>query len=125
MKDPNLWNKKEFESIKLNSTATKLLAKPKTPSNTIELNKNLIQSVYSNYINPVDQWGNGVSIWMINQLKDIGLKSAWLGLNDVTDGIYHTNVIEQAKQDGYLIAPYDSYNSLIEKNPDSMPTAFF
>ncbi|MDE5023111.1 hypothetical protein NAI81_13020, partial [Francisella tularensis subsp. holarctica] len=52
VKDPNLWNKKEFESIKLNSTATKLLAKPKTPSNTIELNKNLILSVYSNYINP-------------------------------------------------------------------------
>ncbi|WP_274930998.1 glycoside hydrolase [Francisella tularensis] len=33
--------------------------------------------------------------------------------------------MEQAKQDGYLIAPYDSYNSVIEKNPDSMPTAFF
>ncbi|MBK2105590.1 glycoside hydrolase [Francisella philomiragia] len=125
VKDPNLWNKKEFESIKLNSTATRLLTEPRTPSNTVELNKNLIQSVYSNYINPVDQWGNGVSIWMINQLKDIGLKNAWLGLNDVADGIYHTNVIEQAKQDGYLIAPYDSYNSLIEKNPDSMPTAFF
>ncbi|MDE4946982.1 glycoside hydrolase, partial [Francisella tularensis subsp. holarctica] len=69
------------------------------------LNKNLIQSGYSNYINPVDQLGNGVSIWMINQLKYIGIKSAWLSLNDVTDGIYHNNVIEQAKQDGYLIAP--------------------
>ncbi|MDE4944639.1 glycoside hydrolase, partial [Francisella tularensis] len=45
--------------------------------------------------------------------------------NDLTDFIYHTNVFEQAKQYGYLIAPYDSYNSLIEKNPDSMTTAFF
>ncbi|WP_274934392.1 glycoside hydrolase, partial [Francisella tularensis] len=39
---------------------------------------------------------------------------AWLSFNYVTDGIYHTNVIELANQVGYLIAPYDSYNSLIE-----------
>lgn len=123
--DPSLWNKQEFGSIKLNSEATKLLAEPRTPANTVELNKNLIQSVYSKYITPVPQWGNGVSIWMIEQLQSIGLKNAWLGLNDVSDGIYHTNVINQAEKDGYLIAPYDSYNSLIRKDPDSMPTAYF
>ncbi|WP_150467226.1 glycoside hydrolase [Francisella sp. SYW-9] len=125
VKDPTLWNKQEFDSIKLNSAATKLISEPRTPANTIALNKNLIQSAYSKYIAPVPQWGNGVSIWMIKQLQDIGLKNSWLGLNDVMDGIYHTNVINNAKKAGYLIAPYDSYNSLIEKNPDSMPTAYF
>ncbi|QIW09229.1 glycoside hydrolase [Francisella sp. LA112445] len=125
VKDPTLWNKQEFSSVQLNSTAAKLISEPKTPANIVELNKNLIQSAYSKYIAPVSQWGNGVSIWMIKQLQDIGLKNAWFGLNDISDGIYHINVIDQAKKDGYLIAPYDSYNSLIEKDPDSMPTAYF
>lgn len=125
VKNPELWDKQEFSSITLNSEATKLLAEPKTPANTIELNKNLIQSVYSKYMTPTLQWGNGVSTWMIKQLQGIGLKNAWLGLNDVSDGIYHLDVINEARKDGYLIAPYDSYNSLIEKDPDSMPTAYF
>ncbi|MED7789629.1 glycoside hydrolase [Francisella sp. 19X1-34] len=112
IKDPTLWNKQEFNSIKLNSTTAKLISAQKTPANTIKLNKYLIQSAYSKYIVPVPQWGNGVSVWMIKQLQSIGLKNAWLGLNDVTDGLYHTNVIDQAKKAGYLIAPYDSYNSL-------------
>ena len=125
VKDRKLWNKQEFSSVKLNSIATKLVSQPQTPANIVELNKNLIQSAYSKYITPVSQWGNGVSIWMIKQLQGVGLKNAWLGLNDVSDGIYHINVINQAKKDGYLIAPYDSFNSLIEKDPDSMPTAYF
>ncbi|MBK2356362.1 glycoside hydrolase [Francisella hispaniensis] len=125
VKYPSLWNKQELSSIKLNPTAAKLIDEPRTPANTIELNKNLIQSAYSKYMAPVSQWGNGVSVWMIKQLQNIGLKNAWLGLNDVSDGIYHTNVINQAENVGYLIAPYDSYNSLIEKDPDSMPTAYF
>ena len=125
VKDRKLWNKQEFSSVKLNSIATKLVSQPQTPANIVELNKNLIQSAYSKYITPVSQWGNGVSIWMIKQLQGVGLKNAWLGLNDVSDGIYHINVINQAKKDGYLIAPYDSFNSLIEKDPDSMTTAYF
>lgn len=125
IKDPTLWNKQEFSPIQLNPTAAKWISEPKIPANTVELNKNLIQSAYFKYIAPVSQWGNGVSIWMIKQLQDIGLKNAWFGLNDVSDGIYHINVIDQAKKNGYLIAPYDSYNSMIEKDPDSMPTAYF
>nr|WP_268828493.1 glycoside hydrolase [Coxiella burnetii] len=45
---------------------------------------------------------------MLQQLKSIGLRRAWLGLDDRSLGILHQNVIQQAVKDGYLIAPYDS-----------------
>lgn len=123
--NPKLWNKKVFASVKLNSVASSLLKQKQTPATTIELNKNLIQSAYTMYIQPVKSWGNGVSLTMLADLQSIGLKNAWLGLNDVTDGIYHKNVVEQAVKDGYLIGPYDSYHSIQKPGRGSWSTGVF
>ena len=51
-----------------------------SPIEKIDLNKNLIQSVFEKAIKAVSEWGNGVSLWMLQQLKSIGLRRAWLGL---------------------------------------------
>ena len=126
--DSTLWNADIFHSIKLNHLARELINRgvnKLSATDKIELNKNLIQSAYSNYIDPVDEWGNGVSLWMLKQLKGIGLHSAWLGLDDRMDGIYHRDVIKQAVKDGYLIAPYDSYNSVQKPGVNSWGTALF
>ncbi|WP_256868923.1 glycoside hydrolase [Francisella sp. Scap27] len=123
--DPKLWNKKAFASTKLNTIATSLLKEKQTSAEIIELNKNLIQSAYSKYIEPVKFWGNGVSLVMLDNLQSIGLKNAWLGLNDIQDGVYHANVVKQAVDDGYLIGPYDSYNSLQQPGKGSWSTGIF
>ncbi len=124
----NLWNPKVFTKTQLNTQARELIAKGLdhlTPYEHILLNKNLLQSAYRGYIKPVNEWGNGVSLWMLRKLKGIGLKHAWLGLEDRDIGIIHRNVIEQAVKDGYLIAPYDSYWSLQKEGRNSWSTAIF
>ncbi len=126
VQDNKLYNKDVFNQIKLNTTAKQLLQKKDQDLNTqqtITLNKALIQSVFSDDISPVAQWGNGVSLWMLNELQSIGLKHAWLGLDDRLLGSLHQNVIKQAVKDGYLIAPYDSYSSIQLKQ--SWSTAHF
>ncbi|MGQ4001449.1 glycoside hydrolase [Francisellaceae bacterium CB300] len=123
--NPKLWNEKAFSSTKLNSIASSLIKEKSTPANIIKLNKNLIQSAYAKYIEPVKFWGNGVSLAMLNDLQSIGLKNAWLGLNDISDGVYHENVVKQAVDDGYLIGPYDSYHSLQQPGKGSWSTGIF
>ncbi|WP_048815763.1 glycoside hydrolase [Coxiella burnetii] len=128
IEDPSLYKQSQFVGVQLNPKTVSLLKKGITslsPIEKIDLNKNLIQSVFAKAIKPVSEWGNGVSLWMLQQLKSIGLRRAWLGLDDRSLGILHQNVIQQAVKNGYLIAPYDSYNSIQLATELKMPTALF
>lgn len=126
----HLWNIQVFQSSMLNSAAKAAIKKgihTLSPIEQLAFHKNLIQSAYHQAIDPTDQWGNGVSLWMLKQLQQIGLKKAWLGLNDRQDGILHHRVVKQAVKQGYLMAPYDSYQSIHKANTadNSWSTALF
>lgn len=67
------------------------------------------------------QWGRGLSLDTINALTDAGLSHLWLGIGDGWEGgLWHPDVISAAVNAGYLIAPYDSYQTALPKgfNPD-------
>jgi hypothetical protein len=60
-----------------------------------------------------EYWGQALSKDMINNMQAAGLKKLWLGLDSWMPAFYQPQVVEQAKQTGYLVATYDSYNTAI------------
>lgn len=64
-------------------------------------------------LNEPQSWGDGSSAKMIAALKQADLPRLWLGLPQWTAGFAAPQGIELAKQAGYLIAPYDSYDTAL------------
>jgi hypothetical protein len=69
----------------------------------------------------VATWGDSVSIRDIQALSDHGLKRLWLGTGMGWEpGLWHPEAVQRAVDLGYLIAPYDSYETALAPgdNPD-------
>ncbi len=64
-------------------------------------------------LNDPQSWGDGSSAKMIDALKQAGLPKLWLGLPQWTAGFAAPEGIALAKEAGYLIAPYDSYDTAL------------
>lgn len=67
------------------------------------------------------QWGSGISIDTVEQLQAAGMSRLWLGLGDGWEGgLWHPEAIAAAVHAGYLIGPYDSYETALsrQENPD-------
>jgi hypothetical protein len=64
-------------------------------------------------------WGDGISLQMLDALHAGGVDRCWLGADGWERLQAHPEVIRRAKALGYLIAPYDSYDSV--HSPDAGP----
>ncbi len=80
---------------------------------------------YSSYLDDYQEWGDGLSKSMIQDIYSSGIKNAWMGVNSVDDGIRGKGVLEYAVSLGYLIAPYDSYHSIHSPDNIGWETAAF
>lgn len=72
-------------------------------------------------VDDVTTWGDTVSIRDINALADHGLKRLWLGTGMGWEpGLWHPEAVQRAVDLGYLIGPYDSYETALAPgdNPD-------
>ena len=66
-------------------------------------------------------WGDGVSINTMTQLQAAGLPRLWIGLGEGWEGgLWHPEAIAAGVKDGYMVAPYDSYETALPRgdNPD-------
>lgn len=66
-------------------------------------------------------WGGTLSRSAVDELSQSGLSRLWLGLGDGWEGgLWHPEAVRSAVQAGYLIAPYDSYETAlaVDENPD-------
>lgn len=66
-------------------------------------------------------WGGVLSLKGIESLQSSGLPRLWLGLGEGWEGgLWHPEAVRAAVQAGYLIAPYDSYETALatHENPD-------
>jgi len=61
---------------------------------------------------PPDTWGDGVSSKMIRRLAGAGFDRLWLGCDGWTGFVKRPETVALARTLGYLIGPYDSYNSI-------------
>lgn len=65
-------------------------------------------------------WGDASSPKMIARLREAGLSRLWLGLPQWTAGFASPEGIAAAREAGYLIAPYDSYDTALPE-PNDQP----
>lgn len=70
-------------------------------------------------------WGDGISIKTLQTLKKSGLGHLWIGLGEGWEGgLWHPEAIQVGVDAGYLIAPYDSYQTaLLSSDNPSWSTA--
>lgn len=60
------------------------------------------------------KWGRGLSQKTFADLKAAGLQKLWIGLGDGWEGgLWHPEAVASAVKAGYLIGPYDSYETAV------------
>jgi hypothetical protein len=60
------------------------------------------------------RWGSGVSIATMEMLRHGGLRRLWIGLGQGWEGgLWHPEAIAAGVDAGYLVAPYDSYETAL------------
>ncbi|MCG9677591.1 glycoside hydrolase [Vibrio sp. Isolate24] len=74
----------------------------------------LLQNASQYLISP-ERWGQALSLDMLDNMKKAGLTKLWLGFDNWMPAFYQPQAIDAAKQLGYLVATYDSYNTAIPK----------
>lgn len=59
-------------------------------------------------------WGDGLTERMVRRLREAGLERLWLGLGEGWEGgLWHPEAVRQGVAAGYLVAPYDSYETAL------------
>ena len=76
------------------------------------LNALLFQAAFREDVAEADIWGDGVSVKMMDKLAAAGLDRLWLGLDSWQGAFRHPQAVKRAKDLGYLIGTYDSYDSI-------------
>lgn len=96
------------------------VATPTLTDNTIQAQyaaaqnkKNWLIKNASSYLNTPETWGQALSSDMVSNLNKAGLNKLWLGFDNWMPAFYQPNAVELAKQSGYLVGTYDSYNTAI------------
>ncbi|MDK9735679.1 glycosyl hydrolase [Vibrio sp. D404a] len=96
------------------------VASPTLADNTIEAQyiaaqsrKKWLSEYASSFLNSPDTWGQALSSAMVDNLNNAGLNKLWLGFDNWMPAFYQPNAVELAKQSGYLVGTYDSYNTAI------------
>ncbi len=124
----DFYNSKAWSEITLTKFASDLLNKGVKELNSSELyqlNKELLWLAYREYMEPVSEWGNGTSTYLLKELQLAGIKKGWLGVNDWVPAEIHPDFVKNANDLGYLIAPYDSYHSIHKPGKEGWITAIF
>ena len=73
--------------------------------------KEYLKARATNYLLPAGSWGQGLSTDMLSAMDDAGLEKLWLGVSKWMSAFYQPDVVTRAKEQGYLVATYDSYNT--------------
>lgn len=60
-------------------------------------------------------WGGGVSLASMKKLRKAGLTRLWIGLGEGWEGgLWHPEAVAAGVDAGYLVAPYDSYETAVK-----------
>jgi len=76
------------------------------------LNCLLLYSAFPDCLRQVDSWGDGLCPQQLHHFTEAGLDRLWLGSPDWHGLSCRPAVVQQAIAQGYLVGPYDSFNSI-------------
>ncbi|MCY3740005.1 MAG: hypothetical protein OXH00_03185 [Candidatus Poribacteria bacterium] len=122
--NPNLWTE-----IPLTSETETLISRDAPTLSLTEVYRRnclLFYAAFSDTLRHPDEWGDGLSVKLLEQFAENGLDRLWLGADSWQDGFRHPTAVAKAKELGYLVGPYDSYHSIHHPNEkDTWETAQF
>lgn len=90
-----------------------------------DLNKQLLAGALGSLVPPIEQWGQATSSDVLKDMKTSGIQNAWIGLPNWANGLMNPSMVKTANDEGYLIGPYDSYQSIQENASIDWNTASF
>lgn len=123
---PQFYNKDIFKTP--DAQAQKLLDKGLdnlSEQDRYTLNKHLLAGVLNDLTPPLDQWGQATSTDVFKDMKTSGVENAWIGLPNWANGLMNPTMVKTAADEGYLMGPYDSYQSIQENASIDWNTASF
>lgn len=83
-----------------------------TPADTCRANSRLLAAAFPGLVANPESWGDGICPKMVEQLRQAGFDRLWLGTGGWDEFEQRPETVAAAKQAGFLIGPYDSYNSI-------------
>lgn len=89
------------------------------------LNKHLLADALGELAPPLEKWGQATSSEVFKEMKQAGVENAWVGLPNWANGLMNPELVKTANNEGYLIGPYDSYQSIQENASIDWNTASF
>jgi hypothetical protein len=129
LREPNLYDEAAWRGVALVPECVALLESDRNKlshEDLCRLNSDLLAAAFPNVLAAPETWGDGASPKMIRKLAAAGFDRLLL-LGDSWDGFLdRPETVAAAKKEGFLIGPYDSYDSVHSPNqPDSWETAQF
>ena len=122
--EPSVWT-----AVPLTSEVKALISRDVSTLSSPELYRRnclLLYAAFSDVLRHPDEWGDGLSVKLLEQFAENGLDRLWLGADSWQDGFRHPTAVAKAKALGYLVGPYDSYHSIHHPNEkDTWETAQF
>ena len=129
LEKPNFYNPTLWTEIPLTSETEKLISRDVSTLSLTEVYRRnclLFYAAFSDTLRHPDEWGDGLSVKLLEQFAENGLDRLWLGVDSWQDGFRHPTAVAKAKALGYLVGPYDSYHSIHHPNEkDTWETAQF
>ena len=80
----------------------------------------LLYAAFPDTLRHPDEWGDGLSVKLLQRFAESGLDRLWLGVDSWQEGFRHPTAVVKARELGYLVGPYDSYHSI--HHPDEKDT---
>ena len=129
LEKPDFYNPALWTEVPLTSAIEKLISRDVSTLSLTEVYRRnclLFYAAFSDTLRHPDEWGDGLSVKLLEQFAENGLDRLWLGVDSWQDGFRHPTAVAKAKELGYLVGPYDSYHSIHHPNEkDTWETAQF
>ena len=119
LEKPGFYKPYAWTGISFSSETEKLLSRKLSTLSLPELYRRnclLLHAAFPNTLRHPDEWGDGLSVKLLERFARNGLDRLWLGADSWQDGFRHPVAVAKAKKLGYLVGPYDSYHSIHHPN---------
>jgi Protein of unknown function (DUF3111). len=119
--NPNVFTKENTQMNTLLQSGYENL----TDSQKLQLKKEALSASLPNVFTDASEWMNRSTIDLFEDMRQAGMDRVWVGLNSWEQAYEKPELVEKARENGYLIASYDSYHSIHEPGKEQWITAAF
>ena len=119
----DFYNASVWAGISLGPEIEKLVSQDISSLSLIDIYRRnclLLYAALPNTLRHPDEWGDGLSVKLLERFAESGFDRLWLGADSWQDGFRHPTAVAKARELGYLVGPYDSYHSI--HHPDEKDT---